>query len=105
MKVNDRGTMKWTSIMLPEHIDALNKMWEEQEKVEKPILDEQKLEEINLTLQEALQNKLTIRISRFTGSGFYETGGKIKIIDPQSGYLWLDDEKIKLDDIVSAYTF
>ncbi|GIP64468.1 hypothetical protein J32TS6_30230 [Virgibacillus pantothenticus] len=39
--VNDRVTIKWTSIMLPEHVEMLEEVWKEQEYKEKPILDEQ----------------------------------------------------------------
>lgn len=39
--IKDRGTKKWTSIMLPEHVKALRELNAELNKVEKPILDEQ----------------------------------------------------------------
>jgi len=58
MKVNDRGTMKWTSLMLPEHIEALNRMWEEQTYKEMPILDEHQIMENNVLLQRVLEYDL-----------------------------------------------
>jgi len=30
-EVNDRGTKKWTAMMMPEHEEMLHQMWQEQE--------------------------------------------------------------------------
>jgi len=38
--LRDRGTKKWTSIMLPEHAKMLEHIWKESEHKDKPILDE-----------------------------------------------------------------
>jgi len=35
----DRGTMKWASLMLPEHVKLLQHIWREDIKVNKPELD------------------------------------------------------------------
>ncbi|WP_419893407.1 YolD-like family protein [Oceanobacillus kimchii] len=44
MSVNDRGTIKWTAMMLPEHAELLNQLKEKKNRKQKPILDEQQLE-------------------------------------------------------------
>jgi len=36
----DRGNIKWTSLMLPEHVQMVKEIWKEEEKVQKPVLDE-----------------------------------------------------------------
>ena len=41
MDINERGTKKWTSLMLPEQIEMLEQLDREQDRKEKPILDEQ----------------------------------------------------------------
>ncbi|HEY4601282.1 MAG TPA: YolD-like family protein [Cerasibacillus sp.] len=51
--IKDRGTKKWTSIMLPEHVKALRELNKELDKVQKPILDEQKIWENEVKLQMA----------------------------------------------------
>ena len=56
---NDRGTIKWTSLMLPEHVEAIQKLWKEDERVEKAILDEQQLEELEFALQRAKSDRST----------------------------------------------
>lgn len=49
-----RGTMKWTAMMLPEHVKMLRDEFIEYDKVDKPTLDEHQLEEINSTILEAM---------------------------------------------------
>ncbi|GGF15217.1 hypothetical protein GCM10010954_12290 [Halobacillus andaensis] len=36
---SDRGKIKWTSLMLPEHVEMVKETYKEQNKVEKPLLD------------------------------------------------------------------
>lgn len=43
----DRGRIKWVSMMLPVHVKLLREYNESLDKVEKPVLDEQKYEEFN----------------------------------------------------------
>lgn len=43
----DRGTMKWASLMLPEHVKLLQHIWREDIKVNKPELDGQELALMN----------------------------------------------------------
>ncbi|GAB3801050.1 YolD-like family protein [Virgibacillus kimchii] len=62
--VNDRGNIKWTSLMLPEHVQLIKEMWEEDDKKEKPILDEQQIEEIIMKLRMALHDNLTVEGSK-----------------------------------------
>ena len=50
MNYRDRGSIKWSSLMLPEHKERLSAWYKEQEYVTKPELDEQKWEEINRLL-------------------------------------------------------
>ena len=52
--VNDRGTKKWTSLMLPEHVEILKKVFAEQSYQTKPILDEQQVVENERILKHAL---------------------------------------------------
>ncbi|WP_186577746.1 YolD-like family protein [Aquibacillus kalidii] len=69
--VNDRGSIKWTSLMLPEHVEMLKNLWKEDKKTKKPLLDEQQLEEMNRVMQEANSYQTSICIT-FYNRGFYE---------------------------------
>ncbi|MFD2133355.1 YolD-like family protein [Pseudogracilibacillus auburnensis] len=102
MKVNDRGTMKWTSIMLPEHIEALNKMWEEQDHKEMPEIDEQQIAENNLLLQDALENDLQIRIKYFADHDHKIIVGYLLHIDILNKRLFLNDIEINLEHIIEV---
>lgn len=60
--MKDRGAIKWSAMMLPEHKKLLEKFYAEQEWVEKPILDEQKCEEINRVLLLAMGENKPVEI-------------------------------------------
>lgn len=102
MKVNDRGTQKWTAIMLPEHIAALKKLFSESEHEEKPILDDQQLTDNEIALKEAIENDLTVEITYFENNQLHNVDGKVMYVQTQQGYLQMDDVRIKLDDIVEV---
>ncbi|MFC2948128.1 YolD-like family protein [Virgibacillus sediminis] len=91
-KVNDRGTKKWTSLMMPEHIQLLNQMWEEKEYKEKPILDEQKMQDINAQLQLAIHNNLTVNIKYYARHDYETVQGKLLKIDLLNKQIQLNDE-------------
>ncbi|MFC7319399.1 YolD-like family protein [Halobacillus campisalis] len=76
----DRGTIKWTSLMLPEHVEMIKKVWKEDQRVEKGILDEQKAVEIDFIMQRALHDGLTVDIRVHNGFDYEEQRVKIKHI-------------------------
>ncbi|WP_040954083.1 YolD-like family protein [Virgibacillus sp. SK37] len=85
--VNDRGNIKWTSIMMPEHINLLKQMWEEKDHKKKPILDEQQVNEISLKLQLAISNDLNVSIDYYKQHDFHKINGKLIKIDLMRKYL------------------
>lgn len=104
-EVNDRGSIKWTAMMLPEHIQMLNKMWKDKERKAKPMLDEQELEEINMKLQLAIHHHLPVQIKYYSDYDYKVIKGKIKKIDLADKYIQLDDyTKIGLMDILDVVT-
>jgi hypothetical protein len=44
--IQDRGRIKWTSLYLPEHKKMFAKMYEEENDQVKPVIDEQRMEEL-----------------------------------------------------------
>ena len=103
--INDRGTKKWTALMMPEHIEMLNQMWKELEYKNKPILDEQQIEDNAMKLQLAMQNKLTIEVKYFKDHVFNTVRGKILSII-SNYYLMFDDEdrtRIKFNDVIDVF--
>ncbi|WP_405103017.1 YolD-like family protein [Oceanobacillus sp. FSL H7-0719] len=100
--INDRGTKKWTSLMLPEHIEALKKLREEEGWKEKPIIDEHLIEEINLTMQLALKDDLTIEVEYFKDHDYHKIKGKLLGVDPLLNYVRFEDDEIPLDSVTGA---
>ncbi|WP_158591788.1 YolD-like family protein [Oceanobacillus halophilus] len=101
--VNDRGTIKWTSMMMPEHINMLNQMWNEKEYKTKPIIDAQQLSEMNTKLQLAIHNNLTVRIKYYKNHDFHTMAGKLKSIDINNKQIVLQGkERICLTDILDV---
>lgn len=101
--VNDRGTIKWTSIMMPEHVEMLQEILEEQDRKEKPILDEQQQEEINLKLWMALKNDLTVELKYYDKHDFYKAKGKITSINRQNKYIDIAGQRLPFESIIDVW--
>jgi len=106
-EVNDRGTKKWTAMMMPEHEEMLQQMWREQEYKKKPILDEQKQFELNTKLQLALQNDLTVEVEYYDHGihDFQKIKGKLLMVDTLANALKFDNEEntsVPLDDVMEV---
>jgi hypothetical protein len=106
MKPKDRGIIKWQPFMMPEHNKLLRNLAEEQNRIDKPILDEYELEEINQKLILAFEDKLPVKIKVFS-SGYVEVlEGLILKLDPINKSLRLETKDglktIKFDDILSV---
>ncbi|WP_406945780.1 YolD-like family protein [Halobacillus sp. SY10] len=80
----DRGTIKWTSLMLPEHVEMVKQVWKEDERIEKPILDEQKWEEIEFALHRSLNDGLLVEVKYHNGFDFSYFRGKLTCINTHS---------------------
>ncbi|KGP92413.1 hypothetical protein N780_13455 [Pontibacillus chungwhensis BH030062] len=78
-RLRDRGTIKWTSLMLPEHVEMLKKVWKEDERVEKGLLAEDQAAEIDLKLRLAFKDDLTVEVKFHNGTNY--TSDKIKVLD------------------------
>ncbi|RDW16507.1 YolD-like family protein [Oceanobacillus arenosus] len=103
--MNDRGTKKWTSLMMPEHIGMLNEYWDSMDNKIKPILDEQQLDEIGIKLHEAITKDLEVEITYY-GKGnhdYLSIKEKIYRIDYIDKYIKMDNfdrSKIEFCDIL-----
>lgn len=101
--INDRGTQKWTSIMLPEHIEALKQLRKEQDYKRKPILDEQLIEENGIKLQMAIEDNSTVEIKYFKNHDFHFIDGKLRNLNKDE--LVFENEersRIKFSDVINV---
>lgn len=80
--LKDRGTIKWTSLMLPEHVEELKRLWDETKLMTKPQLDEQQLEEINQLCLDAFTNGQPVQISYYKSGIMKQLNGTIVKLDP-----------------------
>ncbi|WP_042458092.1 YolD-like family protein [Neobacillus dielmonensis] len=79
--IRDRGRIKWTSMMLPEHVKMLRD-WVKEDQYEQPKeMDEQQLELMNETLSEAIEFDQTVTITYFRNHRYEIVIGKIHYWD------------------------
>ncbi|MDZ5712226.1 YolD-like family protein [Jeotgalibacillus haloalkalitolerans] len=106
-KNRDRGTIKWTSMMLPEHVGQLRDFFEYKYNAEKqPIMDEQMMEMIFLTIQEACEFQQEIELKIFKENRISSITGMVKMIEYQKRYILIeenaDEVKVSFDHVVGV---
>lgn len=79
--MKDRGTKKWTSLMLPEHVEMLQHFFVETTYEKKPLLDEQQKAIINRKLLDALHTNRRVNITIYENNGFQQVSGQLLHID------------------------
>ncbi|HEY4554542.1 MAG TPA: YolD-like family protein [Bacillaceae bacterium] len=79
--IRDRGRIKWTSMMLPEHVKMLREWAEEDTRTEREEPDEQKLEQLNETAEEAMERGKEVSITHFSSGHYEEAKGRIHYFD------------------------
>ena len=109
MKVNKLTpghNLRWQSsrMMLPEHVEALARHQKEQQKKDRPVWDEQQLEEFSRMLSKAMARKRQVTLTLFDPYENRIVTGRIEKMDPALRRLKLVTENesvwIPLDDIV-----
>lgn len=89
--IRDRGRIKWTSMMLPEHVKMLRE-WVKEDSYEQPKeLDEQQLELMSEVLGEAIEFNQTVAITHYRGQNYELVLGKIHYWDELSQNLHIVD--------------
>lgn len=80
--IRDRGVVKWQSAMLlPEHIKKLKDFYQEVYKVQKPILDEQQLSELDVLVRDAMEYNAPLHFTFFEDGELINLKGYISFID------------------------
>ncbi|MBU8907577.1 YolD-like family protein [Desertibacillus haloalkaliphilus] len=77
----DRGTLKWTSMMLPEHVAMLKEWANEVEKVPRPQLDPQQFEEFEQTISDAVVENQALAFVYWSRGEFHTLVGHVHYID------------------------
>jgi len=100
--IHDRGTIKWTSLMMPEHMQILQEIDTKQNYKKKPKLDEQEKEEINNKIQLAVHNNLTIKVKYYAKHDFHIIIGKVVKIDVLDKYFQIQDIIINFKNVLDV---
>lgn len=104
--MKDRGSIKWVSLMLPEHVKMLRKWHEEiNNDWTKPILNEDQLEEMNRQLENAIANHLSLTFTVASLTHPIQLTGKVHTYDHANRKLKIQvhDEQIhsiRIDDVI-----
>lgn len=103
MNVCDRGTKKWVSLMLPEHVEMLSDVFVQYK--EKPKLDQQQMEEIDQTLKYGLKENVNLQMTYYNNGDYTTIRGKLAQIDQWRGYIVLlneDGYTISLSNVIDV---
>jgi len=85
--------MKWTAMMLPEHVQSLKDLLIDEKKAKKPEIDEQTLEEFELLICEAKESNQPLEFELFD-SGFTKTIiGTVHFINQLKSQIIIQDEE------------
>lgn len=106
-QIKDRGRIKWTAMMLTEHVDML-KEWQEEDRYNcRPVLDDFDLEAIFEEIQLAYKRQCDVEIHIWR-DGSEKFTGLITAIDLRLQKLHLDTglhiQKLSFGEIIGAKT-
>jgi len=93
----DRGMVKWRAFAsMPEQYIGLEKVLENQLKVEQPILSEDQVEQVNQTLSEAIQNQKEVYLTYYKQGHCITETGRIEHINVHKKCFYFIDEVFEL---------
>ncbi|GLB58093.1 YolD-like family protein [Cytobacillus sp. NCCP-133] len=105
--IRDRGRIKWTSMMLPEHVKLLRDWAKEDTYEQRRELDDQKLEFMNEILSEAMEFQKAVTLTHYRGRNYELVIGNIHYWDEINQKLHIVDRfgeihRISIDAIADA---
>lgn len=90
--IRDRGNIKWTAMMLPEHIQQLRDWQAEDGKLARETPDEQQLEEWDYKISNAMEGGVPVSIEFWQGTDVKKAQGFIQKSDNLQGVLQIGME-------------
>lgn len=105
--IRDRGRIKWTAMMLPEHVKLLRDWAHEDTFEQQKEIDEQKLEEMNSLLASAMEEHKPLIITHYRNRKYELVIGYIHYWDEFTHKLHIIDyfediHRISLTDIADV---
>lgn len=77
----DRGNIKWVSLMLPEHVRLLKEYKQDLQAIEKPIVDEQKYEEFNTIISQAIEENIYLEFTYYQKGYLKQIVGQVRHVN------------------------
>lgn len=108
MTIRDRGKMKWQSAsFIPLAFEMTNKMFKEQARTAKPILDEHQTEEFDLRISYATEYNLVVKLTLWDDGFTYDITGHVHYFDPLMQELRIEVQprelkRVKFDSVVGV---
>lgn len=88
--IRDRGTIKWTAMMLPEHVKLLRE-WKQEAYAEGPhTLTDWELEDLQQTIEQAYTQQIVVTITMWQETKFVQWTGTIKALNHETQQLLLE---------------
>ena len=87
----DRGTIKWTAMMLTEHVEKLKEFYEEYDSLEPPQFDEWESTLLAEEIERAHKGKSDVKLTHWKDGKLLDEYGTIITIDTSSKTIGLED--------------
>lgn len=95
--IKDRGNIKWTSLMLTEHREKLEELYEHEKDIKKPLLDEQQLERLDRLIKEADRRQHSVKLVYYQNRQVQEIEGRITL---RNNKVFLNERKLIKSNIL-----
>lgn len=105
--IRDRGLQKWHGFFMPEHVAELNKIPDEMNKCEKPLIDEYQRVEFDERIAYAMEFNMPVRLTVWIGGHLKDTIGRVHYCDVVKQQLRIetlmhDFVRVNLSDVVGV---
>ncbi len=103
--IKDRGRIKWTAMMLPEHVEMIREWYAQDNVVAKPELTEDDLQLLQEEIDIALKRQCEVLIQSWKAGVVHEQRGIVKGVDAKSRMLVCAESetqyKVPIDEVVA----
>src|SRR4051794_28284664 len=104
--IRDRGNIKWTAMMLLEHVKAVRDWLEADGHVKCPNLDDWELESIQMEIELVFKHQCAAGVTTWRNGKEFVYNGKISELDQRLNFNSIEgpfgDDRIPVADVVKA---
>ena len=108
MAIRDRGILKWApASFMPLGFEMTRKMFKDQERQARPLLDEYQVEEFYQRIAYAMESRCAVKLSVWADGFTTEITGRINCVDPITKQLRIElrdreFERVSFEDVVGV---